>query len=128
MPASILIADDDPSILRALSFVMRGEGHQVRTAIDGGATIAAMEEAAPDLLLLDVMMPRGNGYEVCRTLRAMPRYNGVRIVMLSARGQDGDQREGLSLGADAYITKPFGVAEVVDCVNDVLSRPSGAGG
>jgi DNA-binding response OmpR family regulator len=123
IPASILIADDDPNILRALTFLMQREGHAVRTATDGQEALAAIAETPPDLLLLDLMMPRGNGYEVCRALRASPDYNDVRIIMLTARGQEADQRKGLALGADAYVTKPFAIGEVVDCVAAVLSRP-----
>ncbi len=106
---------------------MQRQGHDVRTATDGAATLAAVEDVAPDLLLLDVMMPRGNGYEVCRTLRASPNYNGVRIVMLTARGQESDQRKGLAMGADAYVTKPFAIADVIDTVTAVLARPRTAG-
>jgi DNA-binding response OmpR family regulator len=105
---------------------MRREGHDVRTAADGQEALAAIDEAAPDLLLLDVMMPRGNGYEICRMLRQSVEYNDVRIVMLTARGQESDQRKGLGLGADAYVTKPFAISDVVDCVADVLARPSAA--
>jgi DNA-binding response OmpR family regulator len=125
--ASILIADDDPNILRALTFLMQRQGHQVRTAEDGQQALAAVAENPPDLLLLDLMMPRGNGYEVCRTLRASPRYDDVRIVMLTARGQDRDQRTGLAAGADAYVTKPFAISDVVDCVSAVLAKPRGRG-
>jgi DNA-binding response OmpR family regulator len=123
IPASILIADDDPNILRALTFLMQREGHEVRTATDGQQALAAVADAVPDVLLLDLMMPRGNGYEVCRTLRASADYDGVRIVMLTARGGDADQHIGLELGADAYVTKPFAIAEVIDCVAAVLARP-----
>jgi len=125
-----LIADDDANILRALTFLMRREGHDVRTATDGKEALAAIGEAVPDVLLLDVMMPRGNGYEICRTLRESADYNDVRIVMLTARGQESDQRKGLGLGADAYITKPFAIGDVVNCVAGVLARPgrlAGAG-
>jgi DNA-binding response OmpR family regulator len=107
---------------------MQREGHDVRTASDGQQAMAAVLEAAPDVLLLDVMMPRGNGYEICRELRASPDYDAVRIVMLTARGGDADQRAGIALGADAYVTKPFAIADVVDCVADVLARPRAAGG
>jgi DNA-binding response OmpR family regulator len=123
IPASILIADDDPNILRALSFLMQREGHTVRTAANGEQTLAAVAEEKPDLLLLDLMMPRGNGYDVCRALRASPGYDGVRIVMLTARGGHAEQNAGLNLGADAYVTKPFAIGDVVSCVSDVLGRP-----
>ena len=108
-------------------FLMQREGHDVRTATDGREALAAVAAAPPDLLLLDVMMPRGNGYEVCRTLRASADYNDVRIVMLTARGGDADQSAGLALGADAYVTKPFAIADVIDCVAAVLSRPRAGG-
>lgn len=123
IPASILIADDDPNILRALSFIMQREGHDVRTATDGAQALQSVVDAPPDLVLLDVMMPRGNGYDVCRALRASPDYNDVRIVMLTARGNDDDQRRGLALGADAYVTKPFAIGDVVGCVASVLASP-----
>ena len=102
---------------------MQREGHHVRTATDGQAALDALAEAATDVLLLDLMMPRVNGYDICRTLRASARYNDTRIIMLTARGQDSDQRKGLELGADAYVTKPFAVADVIDCIASVLARP-----
>ena len=124
--ASVLIADDDPNILQALSFLMRREGHTVRTAADGQQALQAVAEALPDLLLLDLMMPRGNGYDVCRRLRETPAYRDIRIIMLTAKGREADQRDGLALGADAYVTKPFAIGDVVNCVADVLARPSRA--
>ncbi len=102
---------------------MKREGHHVRTATDGQEALDAIAAVRPDLVLLDVMMPRGNGHEVCRTLRASRDYDNVRIVMLTARGQEADQRAGLSLGADAYVTKPFAISDVIECVADVLARP-----
>jgi DNA-binding response OmpR family regulator len=122
MSASVLIADDDASILRALRFLMQREGHDVRTAADGEQALAEIEKKRPDVVLLDLMMPKGNGYEVCRTLRANRSYDDVRIVMLTAKGREADQRVGMDLGADAYITKPFAIAEVTACVKDVLAR------
>lgn len=122
MPASILIADDDPNILLALSYLMRREGHEVRTATDGQQTLDAVVEAPPDLVLLDLMMPKANGYDVCRTLRGNRAYDAVRIIMLTAKGREADQRAGLALGADAYISKPFAIGDVVDCVASVLGR------
>lgn len=121
MPASVLIADDDPNILRALSFLMQREGHVVRTAIDGRQALDAVEQERPDLVLLDLMMPRANGYDVCRALRSNPGHAGVRIIMLTAKGRDADEQAGLALGADAYITKPFAISDVTECVARVLS-------
>lgn len=121
--ASILIADDDPNILRALSFLMQREGHEVRTATDGRQALAAVAEAPPDVLLLDLMMPHSNGYEVCQALRASSAYDAVRIVMLTARGGETDKSMGMAAGADAYVTKPFAIDDVVDCVSAVLARP-----
>ena len=122
----MLIADDDPNILRALSFIMRREGHNVRIAADGQEALATVAATRPDLLLLDVMMPGCNGYDVCRELRASPAYDDVRVVMLTARGGETDQRTGIELGADAYVIKPFAIRDVVDCVASVLARPRGA--
>lgn len=119
----MLIADDDPNILRALTFLMQREGYDVRTATDGEGALAAVAEAPPDVLLLDVMMPRGSGHDVCRALRSSPDYNGIRIVMLTARGTGRDADEGRALGADAYVTKPFAIHDVVDCVGAMLAGP-----
>jgi DNA-binding response OmpR family regulator len=119
--ASILIADDDPNILKALTFLMRRQGHAVRTATDGRQALAAIAEAPPDLVLLDVMMPRGNGYDVCQKVRATPAYDAVRIIMLTAKGREAEQRAGLELGADAYVTKPFAIGDVLDCVAGILA-------
>ena len=102
---------------------MQREGHGVTTATDGQAALAAILDTHPDLVLLDLMMPRGNGYEVCREVRGRPGYADVRIVMLTAKGRDADQRTGLDAGADAYVTKPFAVGEVVACVSALLERP-----
>ena len=119
--ASILIADDDPNILRALAFLMHEQGHNVRTVVDGEAALKAIAEAPPELVLLDVMMPKRNGYDVCRALRADPHFARLRIVMLTARGRDADRRTGLDLGVDAYLTKPFAIRDVVGCIAGVLS-------
>ena len=124
MAASILIADDDPNIVRALAFLMRTAGYHVRTAADGDEALAAVATAPPELILLDVMMPRRNGYDVCRRLRSDRACSEVRIVMLTAKGREDDRRAGLDLGVDAYLTKPFAIGDVVGCVKRVLSRPS----
>jgi DNA-binding response OmpR family regulator len=123
--AAILIADDDANIARALAFLMRKEGHEVRIAGDGETALASIAAEPPDLVLLDVMMPKRNGYDVCRALRADSRFAGLRIVMLTAKGREADRRAGLELGVDAYLTKPFAIREVVDCVAGVLAGGTG---
>jgi DNA-binding response OmpR family regulator len=121
MSASVLIADDDPNISRALGFLMRQEGYDVRIVADGEQALAAVSSDPPDVILLDVMMPKGNGYDVCRALRANGSYGNIRIIMLTAKGGEADQKVGMELGANAYITKPFAIIDVVSCVQSVLS-------
>ena len=121
MPRSILLVDDEPNILLSLEFLMKREGYEVRTATDGEAAIQVVTEAPPDLILLDVNMPKRDGFEVCQTIRANSHWKNVRIVMLTAKGRDVEREKGLSLGADGYIIKPFATQDVVDTVNRILS-------
>ena len=125
MTATVIIADDDPNVVLSLEFLMRRAGYQVRVAHDGDAVLAAVAAAVPDLLLLDVMMPGRNGYDVCDVLRADPACRDLRIVMLTARGQAVERTKGLALGADAYITKPFSTREVVELVRRTLAGRTG---
>jgi len=125
MAASVLIADDDPNIVLSLEFLMKRAGYEVRVAHDGDAVLQAVAEAVTDLVLLDVMMPRRNGYDVCDALRADPACRDLRIVMLTARGQAVERTKGLALGADAYITKPFSTREVVELVRRTLTGSPG---
>jgi DNA-binding response OmpR family regulator len=120
MPASILIADDDANIVQALRFLMEKEGYRVRVATDGEAALAAVAEHRPDVVLLDVMMPRRNGFDVCRSIRADRAFAGTRIIMLSAKGLAGERNRGLSAGADDYVTKPFSTRELLARVRQML--------
>ena len=124
MPQTILVVEDEPNIVESLSFLMKKAGFVVRVARDGNTAIRTIESEAPDLVLLDIMMPRRDGYEVCRTIRANPDWDDVRIIMLSAKGRDLDRRKGLELGADDYITKPFSTREIVERVQKILSTKS----
>ena len=124
MPQTILVVEDEPNIVESLSFLMKKAGFVVRVARDGNTAIRTIESAAPDLVLLDIMMPRRDGYEVCRTIRANPDWDHVRIIMLSAKGRDLDRRKGLELGADDYITKPFSTREIVARVQEILVTKS----
>ncbi|HOW61515.1 MAG TPA: response regulator [Candidatus Contendobacter sp.] len=122
MANKILVVDDEPNIVLSLEFLMKQAGFQVRTASDGEAALAAIAAEQPDLMLLDVMMPRKNGYEVCQAVRANPDWKGIRIIMLTAKGREVEREKGLALGADDYITKPFSTQEVVERVRELLAE------
>jgi DNA-binding response OmpR family regulator len=122
MANKILVVDDEPNIVLSLEFLMKQAGFQVRTASDGEAALAAIATERPDLMLLDVMMPRKNGYEVCQAVRANPDWKGIRIIMLTAKGREVEREKGLALGADDYITKPFSTQEVVERVREMLAE------
>lgn len=122
MANKILVVDDEPNIVLSLEFLMKQAGFQVRTASDGEAALAAVTADTPDLVLLDVMMPRKNGYEVCQAIRANPDWKAVRIIMLTAKGREVEREKGLALGADYYITKPFSTQEVVERVRELLAE------
>ncbi len=121
MKRSVLVVDDEPNIVLSLEFLMKQAGYEVRVARDGEAALQAIEDRAPDLVLLDVMLPKRDGYDVCQAIRADPRWAGVRILMLTARGREIEREKGLALGADEYITKPFSTREVVERVKHYLS-------
>ena len=120
------LADDEPNILLSLEYLLRREGYQVSIARDGQEALDAVNRDCPELLLLDVMMPRKNGFEVCQDLRADERFASLKILMLTAKGRDTDVTKGLALGADAYMTKPFSTKELVDKVRELLGSSTGA--
>jgi DNA-binding response OmpR family regulator len=122
MSQRILIVDDEPNIVISLEFLMRREGYEVEVAADGEAALAAMAARTPALVVLDVMLPGLNGFEVCRIVRADPRWRAVKIVMLSARGREAEVAKGLALGADAYVTKPFSTRALVAQVAELLGK------
>jgi DNA-binding response OmpR family regulator len=121
MANRILIVDDEPNIVISLEFLMKKEGFAVAVASDGDEALALVASFNPDLLLLDVMMPKKSGFEVCEALRADPERAGLKIVMLTAKGRDTEMAKGLALGADAYVTKPFSTKELVDKVKEMLA-------
>ncbi len=121
MSKSILVVDDEPNIVLSLEFLMTQAGYEVSTAADGEAALQCIKAAPPDLVLLDVNIPKRNGYEVCETIRANPSWDTVRIVMITAKGRDVEREKGLALGADDYIIKPFSTHEVVEKVAEVLA-------
>ena len=126
MVKSVLVVEDEPNIVLSLEYVIKKAGYEVRVARDGEEALKAVEEAAPDLILLDVMIPKRDGYDVCQTIRANPAWTDVNIIMLTARGREVEREKGLALGADAYITKPFSTRELTDRLKRVLG--AGANG
>ena len=122
MNKKILIADDEQNIVISLEFLMKREGFEVVVANDGEEAIRRIRADQPDLVLLDVMMPKKSGFEVCQEVKADPALGGVRILMLTAKGRDTEVAKGLALGADAYMTKPFSTRELVDKVRSMLEQ------
>lgn len=120
MTKKILIVDDEPNIVISLEFLMKKEGFDVAVATDGEEALEKVASFDPDLLLLDVMMPKKSGFEVCESLRSNPNHGGLLIVMLTAKGRDTEVAKGLAIGADAYITKPFSTKELVEKVKSML--------
>lgn len=120
MSKRILIADDEPSIVISVEFLLKREGFEVSVARDGEEALERIRADRPDLVVLDVMMPKLNGFEVCETVRADPELAVVRILMLTAKGRDAEMRKGLDLGADAYIAKPFSTRDLVERVKSLL--------
>jgi len=102
----ILIVEDDPSVLRATSYILEKEGYEVISAQNGLEGLKKARESNPDLLLLDVMLPGIDGFEICHSLRGEPKTADLPILMFSAKGQESDKATGLKVGADEYITKP----------------------
>ncbi len=120
MARSVLIVDDEPNIVISLEFLVKQAGYEARIARDGDAALAAVADRMPDLILLDVMMPKRDGYEVCQTIRANPAWAAVRIIMLTARGREIDREKGFALGVDDYVTKPFSTRDVVELIKHYL--------
>ena len=120
MTRTILIADDEPNILISLEYLMKREGYAVSVARDGEEAMAAILQQRPALVLLDVMMPKKSGFEVCQEVRAHDAVKDTLILMLTAKGRETDVAKGLGLGADAYMTKPFSTKELVQKVRNML--------
>jgi DNA-binding response OmpR family regulator len=122
MPKEILIVDDEPSIVVPIQFLMEQQGYSVIVAENGHDALDLIYKYNPDLVLLDIMLPGIDGYEVCEIVRLNPKLRHVKIIFLTAKGREVEIAKGLALGADAYITKPFSNAELVAKVKAVLDN------
>ena len=120
MPRRVLVVDDEPNMLLALQLMMRKAGYDVRLARDGEEALEAMVTHRPHIVILDIMLPGRDGFEICEVIRANPDWADVKIIMLTARAREVDRQKGLAVGADDYITKPFSTREVLQRVTDLL--------
>jgi DNA-binding response OmpR family regulator len=116
----ILIADDEPNIVAALEYLLQQSGYEVLVARNGEEALGLVEERNPDLVLLDVMMPRKSGYEVCRSIRERAEWQHIKVIMLSAKGRDAEVGKGLSMGANLYVTKPFSTRDLMAKISGLL--------
>jgi DNA-binding response OmpR family regulator len=126
MARRVLVCDDEPYVIESVSYVVRRAGFEVMTAEDGDTALATARREKPDLVFLDIMMPGLPGDEVCRRLKADPATRGAHIVILTARGQEEDERRAMEMGADEFMTKPFSPRKLRDRVLRILGNPPAA--
>ncbi|MDP4857535.1 MAG: response regulator [Desulfobacterales bacterium] len=122
MPKKVLIVDDEPSIIVPLQFLMEQNGYETSVAFSGEEAIETVAASHPNLILLDIMLPIIDGFEVCQRVRENPEWNDIRIILLTAMGSEASIAKGLALGADAYITKPFSNSEVIAKVKELICQ------
>ena len=121
--ARILVAEDDPDVRRLVAIALMAEGHEVSSAEDGLQAMQALSESSPDLLVLDVMMPNMDGYDVLEQMAEQGIRGQVRVMMLTARSSERDWARGFEMGCDAYMTKPFDIEELLSKVGEMISMP-----
>ena len=128
MPKKVLIAEDEDNILVSLEFLMRNDGYEVWIATRGDEVMAGIRHFRPDLVLLDVMLPRRNGFELCSDIRKNAEWDAMKIIIISAKGREYEVRRGLNAGANAYVTKPFSTSELREQVRQLIGdgRPDRA--
>ncbi|MCG8490162.1 MAG: response regulator, partial [Sneathiellales bacterium] len=120
MSYTVLVVEDEPNIVLSLQFIMRQAGFTVRIASDGEQAIRAIEDYVPDLVLLDIMLPKQDGFSVCEMIRNNPDCSDVKIIMLSAKSRDADREKALELGADEFVTKPFSTRNLGETVRKLM--------
>jgi DNA-binding response OmpR family regulator len=120
----VLVCDDEPYVVESVSYVVRRAGYDVLTAEDGEAALATARREKPDLVFLDIMMPGLSGDEVCRRLKSDPATQGAYVVILTARGQEEDERRAMEMGADEFMTKPFSPRKLRDKLVQILGEAS----
>jgi len=118
----ILVVDDEIYIVHILDFSLGMEGYDVVTALDGEQALEKVASEKPDLIVLDIMMPKLDGYEVCKAIKSDPATKAIPVILLSAKGRNVDQKMGFDVGADDYITKPFSPRKLVERINQLLGQ------
>ena len=122
MSKTILIVDDEAYIVTSLEYVMQSAGFEVAVAYDGEEALEKIAENVPALVILDLMMPKLDGFEVCQKIRENPLWKDIRIIILTAKGRDTERKKGMSLGADDYMTKPFSTRDILNRVKELLAE------
>ncbi|MFZ5911026.1 MAG: response regulator transcription factor [Chloroflexota bacterium] len=118
----ILIAEDEPDIRDLVAFTLRFAGHEVVTASNGEEAVQVAKKESPDLIILDVRMPRMTGYDACRLIKSDPNLSAVPVIFLSAKGQESEIQDGMNAGAEEYLLKPFAPDQLTDRVRSILAR------
>jgi len=121
---TILVVDDSPTAVKLISGTLSDAGFDVQTAADGEQALRSAFELRPDIVVLDIILPKQNGYEVCRRLKQNELTSHARIVLLTSKSHDGDRQWGLRQGADAYLTKPVGPTQLLECIDHLLHVPA----
>ena len=122
MAATILVVDDSPTVLRLTAAPLAEQGYRVLTAVDGEQALEMVAKYRPDLLILDIILPKKNGFQVCRELKTNSNTRDIRIILLSSKSNESDRFWGLRQGADSYMTKPFDTFELLASIADLLGQ------
>ena len=123
MPPTILVVDDSPTAQRLIRLAVEAGGYRVLTAADGNEAIDVALRERPDLVVLDIILPKKNGFQVCRHLKALPETEGIKVVLLSSKNHEMDILWGKRQGADGYLTKPFESGQLLECIESALRTP-----
>ncbi len=121
MPVRVLIAEDEPNIVESLTFILNRSGFEVESVGDGAAALESIQSSRPDVVILDVMLPSMNGFEVMKSVRADDAVSTTPIIILTAKGQSRDRQTAMEIGADAFVTKPFSNSEIIDKVRELTT-------
>jgi len=121
MSKSILIVDDEVSILMALEYALKKQNFKVMIARDGSEALNILENEIPDLMLLDIMMPKVDGYETIKQIKANEKLKNIKVIFLTAKNKESDIKKGLELGADKYLIKPFSIKKIINEINNLLT-------